>query len=134
MLLQKNLSPLFLNHFFETPLSTKLDLNRIYLNTIKIKIKEESKNYLIEALLPAVKKENVNIQLDNGKLTINVKDVELKNNDYTHFEWHSSYQSRTINIPKETKEEDISAQMKDGVLFITINKTEKFEPKKIEIL
>ncbi|MGM9988388.1 MAG: Hsp20/alpha crystallin family protein [Bacillaceae bacterium] len=105
-------------------------------DTFKVDVKENDDAYLIEAEMPGVKKED--IQLDYGQdiLTINVKHEEEVNDEkdnYVHRERHMSSMQRSIQLPN-MNHEAIKAKLEDGVLKIVVPKVEIAPPKnKIEI-
>ena len=101
-----------------------------------VNIKETDNSYLVEMAAPGMKKEDFKIELDNNVLTISSEKTEETqdgngNERYSRREF--SYQSfqRSFTLPKEVVDEDkIEAHYKDGVLQLTIPKTEKAKPKK----
>ncbi|NLC54494.1 MAG: Hsp20/alpha crystallin family protein [Erysipelothrix sp.] len=99
-------------------------------------IEEKDNEYVVEAELPGINKEEVDIQLDDGRLTISIKreeskDIEEKN--YIHKERRYSSMSRGVYL-ENIVNNDIKATLEDGVLCITIPKQEKTEEvKKISI-
>ena len=105
-------------------------------DTFKIDVSETDKEYLVEAELPGLKKENINLNVDNECLCISVEQSEEINEDkknYIHRERRVSSMSRRIQLTG-AKLDDIKAKFKDGVLTITILKDKKVEnSRKINI-
>ena len=109
---------------------------------MKTDIKEKGDNYIIEMDLPGSEKENINLELKDGYLTVSAK-VE-KNTDnsenerYVHKERFYGECSRNFYVGEDVTEEDIHAEFKNGMLKITIpkmeDKKELPQAKKIEIL
>jgi len=90
-------------------------------------LKETEDNYLVEADLPGVKKENINIEFHNGNLTISAKrdeTVEDKKENYVRRERHYGEFKRSLYI-KNVDENKINASFNDGVLRVTLPKLEK---------
>lgn len=93
----------------------------------KVDLKETEDNYLVEADLPGVKKENINIEFHNGSLTISAKrdeTIEDKKENYVRRERHHGEFKRSLYI-KNVDENKINASFNDGVLKVTLPKLEK---------
>jgi HSP20 family protein len=94
-------------------------------------IKETDKNYIVHAELPGVPKENINIQLENGILTISGEKKEEKkeeNEKYHRIERNYGKFSRSIVVPEGITHDQIKAKFDNGVLELTFPKPP--EPKK----
>ncbi|HPG56873.1 MAG TPA: Hsp20/alpha crystallin family protein [Candidatus Wallbacteria bacterium] len=102
-----------------------------------IEIVEHNDKWNICAELPGIKKEDINIQLEDGLLKTSGKvenKKEVKENNYYYSERKYGTFARSIEIPDDVKPEEISAEYTDGVLNVSIPKHEKpKEVKKIEI-
>ena len=124
-----------LEKFFTSPLSTSRNLMD---QSFKLDVKDEQDKYVVEAELPGIQKEEINLQLDEGRLTISVKreeeeEEEKEEKDYVHRERRYTSMSRSIYLG-DTDNKDISAKLEDGVLCIEIPKDkEKEKTKKIPI-
>lgn len=122
-----------LDDFFNEPLSTGRNLKN---DTFKLDIEEKGNEYVIEAELPGVTKEEINLELNDGRLTISIEreeSEERQEKKYLHRERRYSSMSRSLYLG-DIKDEDISAKLKDGVLCIEVPKDEESEgTKKIPI-
>lgn len=90
-------------------------------------MKETDDKYLVEADLPGVKKEDINIEYDNGNLTISAKrdeTLEDKNENYVRRERHYGEFRRSLYI-RNVDEDKIDASFNDGVLKIVLPKLNK---------
>jgi HSP20 family protein len=99
-------------------------------------ISETSKEYLIKAELPAVKKEEVDVSVHDGVITIKgERRIETSNDDEKQHRVESfrGNFSRSFSLPADVDESAISAESKDGVLQVHLPKTEVKQPKPIEI-
>jgi len=99
-------------------------------------ISETDKEYLIRAELPAVKKEDVKVTLDNGALTISGErrqEKEHKEENEIRVESFYGTFSRSFLLPEDADANNIRAESKDGVLRIHIPKTESKKSKPIQI-
>ena len=103
----------------------------------KVDLKEDEKNYIVEADLPGVKKENIDISFDKCYLTISAKrgdEVEDKTENYVRREKRYGEFSRSFYIDN-ADENKINAAFTDGVLKITLPKADpgNSKTKKIDI-
>jgi HSP20 family protein len=101
-----------------------------------IDISETDETFLITAELPGMKKEDINISLDNGRLLISGKrNTEEKEEGKTFHRVETKRGSfeRSFKLPDHVDEETINATYKDGLLNITIDKAENKVKKQIEI-
>ncbi len=126
----------FFTHSFGHPLN-------VIKNTIlrpAIEVIQCNENYKVKVQLPGVKKEEIDIELDNDFMTITAETREEKKEEKHNIRYHTSefrygkYQ-RTISFDQPIKTDDATAEYKDGVLTITIPKQniETKEPKKLKI-
>ncbi|KAI5836428.1 HSP20-like chaperone [Schizophyllum commune Tattone D] len=87
--------------------------------------------------LPGVKKEDVQIDFHNGRLTVGAEtkaDEEREENGYAVRERRYGKWSRTLQLPQGVKEEEVKATMENGVLTVTFPKTSpQAAPKKITV-
>lgn len=106
---------------------------------MKTDIKENDGNYIIEMDVPGYNKEDIQIELENGYLTVTAKankNVDEENDGYIYKERFVGECSRSFFTGDSIKEEDIKASFKNGTLTLTFPKeeTKKVENKKfIEI-
>ncbi len=96
-------------------------------NMLKTDIKEGDNAYTLTIDLPGVKKEDINIDVGNGALTVSANnDVSSeekdKNGNYIHRERRSGSFSRTFSVSKELDASKLKASYKDGVLEIVVPK------------
>ena len=99
-------------------------------------ISETAKEYLIKAELPAVKKEDVDVSVHDGVITIKGdRRFEKTDEDEKQHRVESFYGSfsRSFSLPADVNESEISAESKDGVLQVRLPKTEVVQPKPIDI-
>ena len=96
-------------------------------DTFKIDIQEKDKEYIVEAELPGVKKDDVSLDYDEGKLSISVKkseESEEKKKNYIHRERRYSSAARSVYL-ENANPDGISAKLEDGILCITVPKQER---------
>ena len=105
-------------------------------DTFKIDIVETETEYLIEAELPGIKKDELDLNVDDESLCISVNRSEEVNEDgknYIHRERRVASMSRRVRLAG-AKLADIKAKLDDGILTITVPKEElATAPRKINI-
>jgi HSP20 family protein len=105
-------------------------------NWPKVDITESSEAYSLRADLPGIEKSDVNIFIDKGILRIEgERKDEFKKEEGMYYHLERSYGkfSRSFTLPEEIDAERIDAKMINGVLTVTLFKTEKVKPKMIDI-
>ena len=108
------------NEFFNEPARQS---QRVF----KVDISEDDKGYTVEADLPGVSKDQIDIQLEDEKLTISVdytseKEDQDEEKNYIHRERKHVSMARGCYL-KDADPEKISAKLEDGVLTIDVPKS-----------
>ncbi len=104
-------------------------------NQIRADIRETDKEYIIEAELPGVKKEDIKIDLRDGTLTIGVEhneEAKEERKDYIRSERRYGSYCRSFYVDN-IKNDNISAKYVDGILSVILPKEEEARNKKREI-
>ena len=94
---------------------------------MKVDIKENEKDYVIEADLPGINKEDIQIELKHDVLSIGVKHNEVteeERDNYIRKERRTSSMSRSFQV-ENVKPDDVKAKFENGVLSITLLKSEE---------
>lgn len=92
--------------------------------SFKVDVRDEDGAFLVEAELPGYAKENIDISLMKGVLSISVKKEEEETQEkqnYIHRERRSSAMARRLYLG-EVDEETISAKLDSGILSIRVPK------------
>jgi len=120
----RNTAPYF-NNVFDSLFNEAATKNKMVSKSPNVNISESDKSYKIDVAAPGLKKENFQINLKKDTLSVW---VEVKPNDdqtakdYTRKEFDYSSFARSFNLPETADSEQITAEYKDGILAITINK------------
>ena len=96
-------------------------------DTFKVDVQDSGNEYIIEAEMPGLSKEDIKLGLDDEKLTISVtknESTEEKDKNYIHRERRSVSMSRTVHLA-DADACGIKAKLSDGLLKITVPKAEK---------
>lgn len=129
-----SINSLFDDFFINTD---KLDTNYNKHTIPAVNVKEHEKGFVIELAVPGMKKEDLNIELENNKLSISNDKELVENKDagkYTRREFVYGKFQRTFNLPKNVDDKNIAGDYKAGILTVTIPKIkERNLTKKITI-
>lgn len=125
-----------INRLFEAPFAG-LKRSEVF-NTWApaLDVYEDKDNLVVHAELPGLKKEEIDISLHEGNLTIaGERKVEKQ---YGEKETQRSERffgrfQRTVSLPKAVDASAVKAGYKDGVLTVTLPKTAEAKPKQIEV-
>lgn len=103
-----------------------------------VNIRETEKSIIVEAELPGVKEEDIDLEIEENSLTIKGEkksEEEVKEKDFYRREFSYGSFTRTVALPVEVESEKAEASMKEGVLRVELPKLEEAKPKvkKIEI-
>ncbi|HYL01421.1 MAG TPA: Hsp20/alpha crystallin family protein [Steroidobacteraceae bacterium] len=104
--------------------------------TPTLDVSETDSEYLVRADLPAVKREDVRVTVDNDAVTIagERKFDKEENSERVHRrECFRGTFSRSLSLPENANTSGIRAESKDGVLTVHIPKTKAERSKAIEI-
>jgi HSP20 family protein len=123
----------------EEIVSTNFDLTgrKIGDNFPAVDIIEEDTIYRISADLPGMSKDDFLVNIEQDILTISGEKKShipsTNKNRYHHFERNFGSFNRSFNLPANVNSESVEAFYKDGVLEITLQKTESGHNNPIEI-
>jgi len=109
--------------------------NEEYVLLPPVDIYETDNEFVIKAEMPGVKKDGVNVTLDNNELEITGKingnlpdEKDLKYSEFNLYNYH-----RKFNVGDTIDRNALSAGLEDGILTLTLPKREEVKPKKIEV-
>jgi len=101
-----------------------------------VEISEDDKNVYVEVELPGVKSEDLDVTLEGGILTIRGEKREEHEDDKRQYHLRERRYSkfvRSFRLPATVDESKVSAELKDGVLHVTIEKRPEAQPRKIPV-
>jgi HSP20 family protein len=94
------------------------------MNTFRVDVQENDEEYCVEAELPGVKREEIGVSTDDGRVTISVnrsRTVEQTEKNYVHRERSSSSMQRSLFLD-DISSDGIKAKLDNGVLRLNIKK------------
>ncbi|MDO9271142.1 MAG: Hsp20/alpha crystallin family protein [Methylobacter sp.] len=107
------------------------------MNVPRVNIIDHANNIEVQAALPGVKKEDLDVSITNQTVTIRSctkeEKKEEKKGKFFRREISRGEFQRTLSLPDNVDGDQAKASFKDGILTINIPKTEKSKRKSIEI-
>ena len=86
---------------------------------------EKENTFEINAILPGLKKEDINLELKDNKLVLKGERKQDTENDKAHYHVkesiYGSFQ-RSFRMPENINKDSIKAEFKDGILYVSIDK------------
>jgi|SRR6266853_1751440 len=100
----------------------------------EVNIFETQNGYVLEAEMPGVNKEGLEITLDGNEITIvGHRQVESLNGNPLFLESRNADYRRVFELDPAIDTGKVSARMDQGVLTLTLPKSEKVKPRKITV-
>ena len=99
-------------------------------NLMKTDVRETENSYELDVDLPGFKKEDVNVELKNGYLTIATsksldKDEKDQKGRYIRQERYAGQMSRSFYVGEDVQPSEISAKFENGILQLSVPKAEQ---------
>jgi HSP20 family protein len=101
-----------------------------------IEVADTPEAVIVKAQVPGVSKEHLQVNVTENALTLKgevQEDKTTEDKNYHRREFHYGAFSRTIALPTTVQAEQATAQLKDGVLEVTLPKREETKAKAIPI-
>lgn len=127
---------LFNSWFFGPSIFRRFEEEDEGLTLPKVDVTEGEKEFTVTAELPGYTKEEIKVEVENGRLSLRAEHNEEKEEKKEHYHLRERrYGSfvRTFGLPENVDAEKIEAKTKDGILTLTIPKVEEVTPKTIEV-
>jgi len=126
-----------LDRLFESPWTELARTSQLLSGwTPALDIHEDKDNFIVRAELPGMKREDIDVSLHDGALSISgERKLEQKFEEaevYRTERFFGKFQ-RTVSLPAPVAADKVKAQYKDGILTITLPKTEEAKPKQIDV-
>ncbi|HEX9652363.1 MAG TPA: Hsp20/alpha crystallin family protein [bacterium] len=102
----------------------------------KIEVKETEKNFIIRAELPGINREDFKLFIEGDHLILEGEkkaELEKKNDGYYRSERSYGAFRRAFRLTDEIDHKKVDAEFKNGLLTVTLNKTEKAQPRQVEV-
>jgi HSP20 family protein len=95
-----------------------------------VELREDKEHTYVRAELPGVKREDINVELAEGELTITAarKTPAAEGKGEESFSF-----SRSVSVPEAVQTDKVAATYENGVLTVTLPKAEALKPRKIAV-
>ena len=107
--------------------------NKLNVLTPLVDIFENDTEILLHADMPGVPKEEININIDNGRLEISGTRQLTFTGSAAWQEFSNAEYRRVFSVPQTIDIAKVNAELRDGVLHLHLPKSEKAKPRVIEI-
>jgi HSP20 family protein len=100
-----------------------------------VNVWEQGDALLVEMEVPGVKNDQIDISVAGDELSVKVERPEPADEDVTYHrrERPVGPQTRVLRLPVEVDGDRVEAELRDGVLMITLPKAENAKPRKINV-
>jgi HSP20 family protein len=112
------------------------DSQEEFLGQLAVDVYETESKLIVKARTAGVNKEDLDVSISDGILTISGTLSSGDDDDATNWHIQECYWgefSRTLALPVSVKEDEVEAVLKDGVLTVSFNKIKQEQAKKIQI-
>ena len=96
-------------------------------------VSETDDAYLVHVELPGIRKDQVDVQLVDRELVISGDIKESENGRRRRSSRRTGRFEYRTYLPADVKADQVSAQLADGVLTVTVPKSEATKPRRIEV-
>jgi HSP20 family protein len=126
-----------LDRLFESPWTELARTSQLLSGwTPALDVYEGKDNFIVKAELPGMKKEDIEVSLHGDSLSISGErqsETKEENADVCRAERYFGRFQRTVTLPTSVAPDKAKAQYKDGILTVTLPKTEEAKPKQIDV-
>ena len=126
-----------LDRLFESPWAELSRTSQLLSGwTPALDMHEDKDSFVVQAELPGMKREDIDVSLHDGALSISGERRTEKQYEeaevYRTERFFGKFQ-RTVTVPAPVAADQVTAQYKDGILTVTLPKTEAAKPKQIDV-
>ncbi|OVE75528.1 hypothetical protein BVX98_07370 [bacterium F11] len=101
-----------------------------------VDVESTDKDYSFSVEVPGLSKEDVHVDVQDGVLKIagerKTEKEEKKKNFLRKEQFYGTF-SRSFSLPSDAKADGIQANYKDGILKVTVPRSEEAKPKRIDV-
>jgi HSP20 family protein len=98
-----------------------------------VDVYENQNEILLQVEMPGVTREDIRVDLDNGRLALTGTRRAAGNRNPLYTEFGAVEYHRTFSVPQTIDGNKVQAELKDGILHLHLPKSEAFKPRTIEI-
>jgi HSP20 family molecular chaperone IbpA len=101
--------------------------------TPPVDIYETAEGLVVKADLPGVAKDGLDVQVENNLLTIRAQASHAAPGDLLYREYELAHFFRQFELTDRVDQQKISADLKNGVLTLSLPKAEEAKPRRIDV-
>lgn len=119
-----------INRLFETALGDFTSVQTAPSTRFPVDLYEDKDNTYVRAELPGVTRDDINVEIVDGYLTI----ASVRKAPASGDQPEPSFSfSRSLALPEEVQADKVAAAFENGILIVTLPKREETKPKKISV-
>ena len=102
----------------------------------RVDVNETDKEIVLDVEIPGIDKKDIKVEVKDNTLSISGErnqEKKTENAESSRIECHYGKFERTFTLPDTVLTDTVSAKYKDGILILTLPKTEKAKPKEIAV-
>jgi HSP20 family protein len=124
----------FMDRFFGPGWSGFLEEDDELTGRYPVDIREDDGKLLVEAEMPGFRREEIDVNIHNGVLSITAERKPKETEGKKHLtERRYTRVNRSFTLPKAVDESKVKAKLEEGILHVEIPQTEESKAKKIEV-
>ncbi len=125
-----------IDRLFDQSMNLDWPADRRIFGELAIDLSETNDNYLVQASIPGINPNDLDISVTDNVLTIKGEFQEEKDDEGK--QWHirerrSGSFSRSVRFPMAVQADQVNAEYQNGVLHLTVPKAEEVKPKRIAV-
>ncbi|SRR5258706_3521717 len=127
-----------LDRFFESPFPALSEGMQPFMSgwSPALDLYDDKDNLVVKAEIPGIKKEEIEISLHDGVLTLSGERREEKNHEGSDIHRSERFVGRfqrTLTLPAQVDVDKVKATYQDGILKVTLPKSPTAKPKQIQV-
>ncbi len=126
-----------IDRLFEAPLAELAGTSQLLTGwTPAMDVFEDKDNFVVKAELPGMKKEDIDVSLHDGALSISGErksETRRENAEVYRSERFFGRFQRSVTLPAPVAADKVKAQYRDGILTVILPKTDEAKPKQIDV-
>jgi HSP20 family protein len=127
-----------MDRFFEENWRPFFEEGRMGMHSLALDMREDDNNYVVTTEMPGVKPDNIQVRVEHDVLAIEgeIPEEEVTQKDGERVimkERHYGKFSRRVRLPQTVDADKVEASYQDGVLRLTLPKSEAAQPKRIPV-
>lgn len=126
-----------IDRLFESPLTELTRTSRLLSGwTPAFDVYEDKEHFTVKAELPGMKREEIDVSFQDGTLSVSGErksEHKLEEAEVYRSERYFGRFQRSVSLPATVAADKVKASYKDGVLTVTLPKSEEAKPKQIDV-